>query len=76
MPDPQAKLHEHKDFERLGPRAGKKMCVHGRKLVAGDIVEEGDWYESSSGEWLPADNLVGMALQEGAGAIFIRPDAA
>lgn len=74
MPEPQAKLHEHKDFARLGPRAGKKMCVHGRKLVAGDVVQKGDWYDSSVGEWLPADDLAGATVQENAGAVFIRPD--
>lgn len=73
MPEPEAKLHEHKDFENLGPRAGKRMCVHGRKLVPGDIIEENDWYESSAGCWEKAP-CPGGTLTEGASAVFIRPE--
>lgn len=72
MPEEQSRLHEHKDFKRLGPRAGKKMCIIGRKLVVGDIIEETDYYEATSGEWLPAP-CPGEKLKESAMTVWVRP---
>lgn len=73
MPEETSKLHEHTSFAKTGPVHGMKKCVIGRKLTPGDIIEEGDWYESSSGQWLPATG-VGATVQEGVRSVFVRPD--
>ena len=63
MPEAKAQFHRP-------PRGGR--LVFGYRLVAGDVIEEDDVYDSSSGGWQKAP-CAGLTLQEGTAAVGIRP---
>ncbi len=46
--------------------------VYGIRLVAGDILQEGDVYDSTKGSW-ESGQFAGMTLQDGATAVWVRP---
>lgn len=50
------------------------LMVHGRILQPGEVLQPGDYYQSTSGEWDPCP-CAGIVLQEGAGGVFVRPEA-
>lgn len=72
MPEEKIQLHEHPNFAKRGPISGRKLCVIGRKLVPGDIIEESDLYASTSYEWLPAPSP-GTTFQKNMATVFVRP---
>lgn len=73
MPEKEARMHEHPRFDPVAiRRLGEKTHVYGYKLVAGDVIQETDVYDSTAGDWQPAP-CPGLMLQEGAGAVFVRP---
>ncbi|PIT88526.1 MAG: hypothetical protein COU29_01955 [Candidatus Magasanikbacteria bacterium CG10_big_fil_rev_8_21_14_0_10_36_32] len=47
--------------------------IFGQRLQAGDIVEEDDVYDSSSGKWEVCP-CPGLTLQESVNTYWVRPD--
>jgi hypothetical protein len=49
--------------------------VYGTRLVAGDVIKEGDIFASSTGRWEKAPPChFGFKLQEGCRAYWVRPE--
>jgi hypothetical protein len=51
---------------------GVAWSVRGRRLEAGDVLEEGDLYASSAGRWERCP-CPGLTLREGTDAVWVRP---
>ncbi len=62
-------MHEHPN--KGEPRMGCYTIVYGRRLEAGDLLEPGDKYASSSGYW---EECTCPGLVLGAGTVpWVRP---
>ena len=49
--------------------------IGGYQLTAGDTIENGDFYDSSTGTWKEAnENMIGMTIQDGCKAYWVRPE--
>lgn len=65
----EAKNHENR---RGADLTGRTEFVFGYRLEAGDRLQPDDVYDSTSGQWEKAP-ISGLVLEEGAGAIWVRP---
>jgi hypothetical protein len=57
--------HHPKDYSKT---------VIGKRLESGDILEDGDVYDSTSGNWERQPILTGTRLRSGFAAYWVRPD--
>jgi len=46
--------------------------LFGRKIEPGELIEPGDMYDSTAGDWAPCP-CPGLVLQEGTSAYWVRP---
>lgn len=69
------------DRGRVGVMQAKPMMhttenctrpVYGYRLEDGDVLQEGDLYDSTGGDWQPCP-CPGLTLQSGNAAVWIRP---
>lgn len=73
MPEEKARYHAHSEEKVEIWIQRRHKTVYGRKLVPGDVIEEGDVYESTNRDWVEAP-CPGLTIQEGCETVFVRPD--
>ena len=64
----EAKIHLNKHAPEWKPSG-----VFGRQLEAGDVLQEGDVYDSTNGSWELCP-VPGLKLGEGFAATWVRPE--
>lgn len=69
----EPELHANRHAKSTRGHDGKYTVVSGYLLEPGDVLEATDLYDSTSGVWEPCP-CPGLALGDGTGAVWIRPE--